>query len=58
MEIEEEVEAVVKAIEGIEEIGEEVLVSVATDAGVEKDHKQLEIPRKGEMCEFSYRNPC
>ena len=47
MEIEEEVEAVVKAIEGIEEIEEEVLVSVATDAGVEKDHKQVEIPRKG-----------
>ena len=61
MEIEEEVEAVVKAIEGIEgieEIEEEVLASVATDAGVEKDHKQLEIPRKGEMCEFSCRNPC
>ena len=58
MEIEEEVEAVVKAIEGIEEIEEEVLVSVATDAGVEKDHKQLEISRKGEMCEFSCRNPC
>ena len=64
MEIEEEVEAVVKAIEGIEgiegieEIEEEVLASVATDAGVEKDHKQLEIPRKGEMCEYSCRNPC
>ena len=61
MEIEEEVEAVVKAIEGIEgieEIEEEVLVSVATDAGVEKDHKQLEIPRKGEMCDYSCRNPC
>ena len=47
-----------KAIEGIEEIEEEVLASVATDAGVEKDHKQLEIPRKGEMCEYSCRNPC
>ena len=51
MEIEEEVEVVVKAIEGIEEIEEEVLVSVATDAGVEKDHRRPEMPRKVAICE-------
>ena len=54
MEIEEEVEAVVKAIEGIEgieEIEEEVPASVGTDAGVEKDHKPLEMPRKVAICE-------
>ena len=54
MEIEEEVEAAVKAIgeiEGIEEIEEEVLANVETDAGVGKDRKLQEIPRKAKICE-------
>lgn len=51
MEIEEEVEAAVKAIEGIEEIEEEVLANAETDVGVEKDPKRLEMPHKVEICE-------
>ena len=38
-------------IEGIEEIEEEVLANVETDVGVEKDHKQLVMPHKVEICE-------
>ena len=43
-----------KATEGIgeiEEIEEEVLANVETDAGVEKDHRRLEMPHKVAICE-------
>ena len=40
-----------KAIEGIEEIEEEVLANVETDVGVGKDRKLQEIPRKAKICE-------
>ena len=40
-----------EAIGEIEEIEEEVLANVETDAGVEKDHKPLEMPHKVAICE-------